>query len=56
MLAQIYYFKPQSLLVSTLLLLILSYWLGNGMHMLMPSKGFWRWLNPGPFNSMRASS
>ncbi|KAH9949944.1 OPT oligopeptide transporter [Amylocystis lapponica] len=49
-LAQIYYFKPQTLLVSTLLLLILSYWFGNGMHMLLPSKGIFRWINPGPFN------
>ncbi|OBZ65710.1 Oligopeptide transporter 3 [Grifola frondosa] len=49
-LAQIYYFKPQTLLVSTLFLLILSYWFGNGMHMLLPSKGFFRFLNPGPFN------
>jgi len=31
-LAQIYYFKPQTLNVSVLLLLILSYWFGNGMH------------------------
>ncbi|KAH9830037.1 OPT oligopeptide transporter [Rhodofomes roseus] len=49
-LAQIYYFKPQTLSVSTLLLLILSYWFGNGMHMIIPTKGWWRWLNPGPFN------
>ncbi|KZT11134.1 OPT oligopeptide transporter [Laetiporus sulphureus 93-53] len=49
-LAQIYYFKPQTLTVSTLLLLILSYWFGNGMHILLPSKGIWRFLNPGPFN------
>ncbi|KAI0926086.1 hypothetical protein AcW1_008352 [Taiwanofungus camphoratus] len=49
-LAQIYYFKPQTLNVSTLLLLILSYWVGNGMHILIPSKGIFRWLNPGPFN------
>ncbi|EPS95668.1 OPT oligopeptide transporter [Fomitopsis schrenkii] len=49
-LAQIYYFKPQTLNVSTLLLLILSYWFGNGMHIIIPTKGWWRWLNPGPFN------
>ncbi|KAH9833277.1 OPT oligopeptide transporter [Rhodofomes roseus] len=49
-LAQIYYFKPQTLNVSTLLLLILSYWFGNGLHMAIPTKGRWRWLNPGPFN------
>lgn len=50
-LAQIYYFKPQTLSVSTLFLLILSYWFGNGMHMLLPSHGIFRWINPGPFNS-----
>ncbi|KAI0732700.1 OPT oligopeptide transporter [Fomitopsis betulina] len=49
-LAQIYYFKPQTLNVSTLLLLILSYWIGNGLHAIIPTKGWWRWLNPGPFN------
>ena len=51
MLAQIYYFKPQTLSVSTLFLLILSYWLGNAMHIALPSKGLFRYLNPGPFNS-----
>ncbi|PCH35361.1 OPT oligopeptide transporter [Wolfiporia cocos MD-104 SS10] len=49
-LAQIYYFKPQTLTVSTLLLLILSYWFGNIMHMLIPQRGWLRYLNPGPFN------
>ncbi|KIP12330.1 hypothetical protein PHLGIDRAFT_62013 [Phlebiopsis gigantea 11061_1 CR5-6] len=49
-LAQIYYFKPQTLSVSTLFLLILSYWLGNAMHIALPSKGLFRFLNPGPFN------
>ncbi|KAH9931204.1 OPT oligopeptide transporter [Amylocystis lapponica] len=49
-LAQIYYFKPQTLSVSVLLLLVLSYWFGNGMHMLLPSRGIFRWINPGPFN------
>lgn len=50
-LAQIYYFKPQNLTVSALLLLILSFALGNAMHVALPSKGIFRWLNPGPFNS-----
>lgn len=50
-LAQIYYFKPQTLSVSTLFLLVLSYWFGNAMHMLIPDTGIFRWLNPGPFNS-----
>ncbi|KAK7694019.1 hypothetical protein QCA50_003595 [Cerrena zonata] len=49
-LAQIYYFKPQTLSVSTLFLLVLSYWFGNAMHMLIPDTGIFRWLNPGPFN------
>ncbi|KAH9919806.1 OPT oligopeptide transporter [Fomitopsis serialis] len=49
-LAQIYYFKPQNLTVSALLLLILSFALGNAMHVALPSKGIFRWLNPGPFN------
>ncbi|KAH9936802.1 OPT oligopeptide transporter [Epithele typhae] len=49
-LAQIYYFKPQTLSVSTLFLLVLSYWFGTGMHALLPSNGIWRWINPGPFN------
>ncbi|KZT66154.1 OPT superfamily oligopeptide transporter [Daedalea quercina L-15889] len=49
-LAQIYYLKPQTLTVSTLLLLILSFWFGNLMHIIMPTNGRWRWLNPGPFN------
>ncbi|KAI0333608.1 OPT oligopeptide transporter [Cubamyces sp. BRFM 1775] len=49
-LAQIYYFKPQTLLVSTLFLLVLSYWFGNAMAIILPSKGIFRWINPGPFN------
>ncbi|TFY65225.1 hypothetical protein EVJ58_g2107 [Rhodofomes roseus] len=49
-LAQIYYFKPQTLSVSILLLLVLSYWFGNAMHMALPSRGVFRFLNPGPFN------
>lgn len=50
-LAQIYYFKPQTLLVSQLFLLVLSYWFGGAMAMLLPSRGLFRWINPGPFNS-----
>ncbi|KAH9833309.1 OPT oligopeptide transporter [Rhodofomes roseus] len=49
-LAQIYYFKPQNLTVSALLLLILSFALGNAMHAVLPSKGIFRWINSGPFN------
>ena len=55
-LAQIYYFKPQTLSVSTLFLLVLSYWFGNGLATLLPSYGVFRWLNPGPFNSKFAVS
>ncbi|KAH9934458.1 OPT oligopeptide transporter [Epithele typhae] len=49
-LAQIYWFKPQTLNVSTLFLLVLSYWLGTAMHYSLPSHGIFRWINPGPFN------
>ncbi|KAI0822753.1 OPT oligopeptide transporter [Trametes gibbosa] len=49
-LAQIYYFKPQTLSVSTLFLLVLSYWFGNAMAIGLPSGGIFRWINPGPFN------
>ncbi|KAI0086087.1 OPT oligopeptide transporter [Irpex rosettiformis] len=49
-LAQIYYFKPQTLSVSQLFLLVLTYWLGNLMHLGLPSRGFFKWINPGPFN------
>ncbi|KAH9919813.1 OPT oligopeptide transporter protein-domain-containing protein [Fomitopsis serialis] len=45
-----YYFKPQTLSVSILLLLVLSYWFGNAMHIALPSKGIFKFLNPGPFN------
>lgn len=50
-LGQIYYFKPQTLAVSKLFLLILTYWFGNALHMVLPERGVWTWLNPGPFNS-----
>ncbi|KAI0811002.1 OPT oligopeptide transporter [Irpex lacteus] len=49
-LAQIYYFKPQTLSVSQLFLLVLTYWLGNLMHLGLPSRGIFKWINPGPFN------
>lgn len=49
-LAQIYYFKPQTLTVSQLFLLVMTYWGGTLMHYCLPSKGIFRWLNPGPFN------
>lgn len=49
-LSEIYFWKPQGTTVSSLFQLIVSYVLGNAMHHMMPSTGFWRLLNPGPFN------
>ncbi|KAF8516700.1 OPT superfamily oligopeptide transporter [Hysterangium stoloniferum] len=49
-LAQIYYFKPQTVSVAQLFLLLVSYVLGNLMAELMPRRGWFRYLNPGPFN------
>nr|XP_019002537.1 uncharacterized protein I203_05020 [Kwoniella mangroviensis CBS 8507]OCF65998.1 hypothetical protein I203_05020 [Kwoniella mangroviensis CBS 8507] len=49
-LAEIYYFKPQNASVSALFQLIIAYVLGNLMAAVIPSKGKWRYLNPGPFN------
>ncbi|KAI9452352.1 OPT oligopeptide transporter protein-domain-containing protein [Lactarius psammicola] len=49
-LAEIYYFKPQTLLVSTMFLTIISYILGIVMEVAVPQWGWFRYLNPGPFN------
>ncbi|KAH9176674.1 OPT oligopeptide transporter protein-domain-containing protein [Lactarius sanguifluus] len=49
-LAEIYYFKPQTVLVSTMFLAIISYVLGIAMEAFIPSWGWFRYLNPGPFN------
>ncbi|KAH8115217.1 OPT oligopeptide transporter protein-domain-containing protein [Phellopilus nigrolimitatus] len=49
-LAEIYYFKPQTVLVSTMFLAIIAYVLGLAMETLIPSRGWFRYLNPGPFN------
>ncbi|KAJ7650709.1 OPT oligopeptide transporter protein-domain-containing protein [Roridomyces roridus] len=49
-LATIYTFKPQNATVSQLFCLIIAYVLGTAMHSVMPSHGYWRYLNPGPFN------
>ncbi|TFY56328.1 hypothetical protein EVG20_g8969 [Dentipellis fragilis] len=49
-LAQIYYFKPQTVSVARLFLLLISYFLGNLMAWAIPRKGFFKYLNPGPFN------
>ncbi|KAL5523449.1 hypothetical protein ACEPAG_7622 [Sanghuangporus baumii] len=49
-LAEIYYFKPQTVLVSTMFLAIISYVLGIAMETFIPTRGWFRYLNPGPFN------
>ncbi|KAH9176603.1 OPT oligopeptide transporter protein-domain-containing protein [Lactarius sanguifluus] len=49
-LAEIYYFKPQTVLVSTMFLAIVSYVLGIAMEAFIPRWGWFRYLNPGPFN------
>ncbi|KAJ3509706.1 hypothetical protein NLJ89_g5072 [Agrocybe chaxingu] len=48
-LGTIYTFKPQNATVSQLFCLIIAYVLGTAMAAL-PRQGFWRYLNPGPFN------
>ncbi|OCL08353.1 OPT superfamily oligopeptide transporter [Glonium stellatum] len=51
-LATIYYFKPQSVVVSTVFLAIISFVLGEAMAAFIPRKTFiGRLLNPHPFNS-----
>jgi OPT family small oligopeptide transporter len=49
-LAEIYYFKPQTVLVSLMFLAVVSYVLGIFMETFIPRRGFLRYLNPGPFN------
>ncbi|KAG1756630.1 OPT oligopeptide transporter protein-domain-containing protein [Suillus paluster] len=49
-LAQIYYFKPQTILVSSMFLAIISYVIGFTMETFIPRLGLFRYLNPGPFN------
>ncbi|KDQ57535.1 hypothetical protein JAAARDRAFT_130586 [Jaapia argillacea MUCL 33604] len=49
-LAEIYYFKPQTVLVSTMFLAIISYVIGVFLATVIPRRGFFRYLNPGPFN------
>ncbi|KAI0305502.1 OPT oligopeptide transporter protein-domain-containing protein [Multifurca ochricompacta] len=46
----IYYFKPQTVVVSTMFLAIISYVLGIAMEVAIPRWGWFRYLNPGPFN------
>ncbi|KLO16064.1 OPT oligopeptide transporter [Schizopora paradoxa] len=49
-LAEIYYFKPQTVLVSTMFLAIISYVAGLAMETFIPRWGYFRYLNPFPFN------
>ncbi|KAG1878204.1 OPT oligopeptide transporter protein-domain-containing protein [Suillus subluteus] len=49
-LAEIYYFKPQTVTVSLMFLAVVSYILGVSMETFIPRRGFLRYLNPGPFN------
>lgn len=49
-LAQLYYFKPQTLSVSQGFLLIMTYFAGKLMEKLIPRWGPLKLLNPGPFN------
>lgn len=49
-LAQIYYFKPQTILVSLMFLAVISYIIGFAMETFIPRRGLLRYLNPGPFN------
>ncbi|KAG9219680.1 hypothetical protein CCMSSC00406_0005998 [Pleurotus cornucopiae] len=49
-LGTIYTFKPQNATVSQLFCLIIAYVLGTAMASIIPRAGYFRWLNPGPFN------
>ncbi|KAE9386719.1 OPT superfamily oligopeptide transporter [Gymnopus androsaceus JB14] len=49
-LAQLYYFKPQTLSVSESFLLIVIYFIGKAWEKCLPSHGIFRYINPGPFN------
>ena len=42
--------RSQNASVSQLFCLIIAYVLGTAMHAVMPTHGWWRYLNPGPFN------
>ena len=42
--------RLQNASVSQLFCLIIAYVLGTAMHAVIPSSGYWRYLNPGPFN------
>ncbi|KAJ6256139.1 hypothetical protein Dda_8974 [Drechslerella dactyloides] len=48
--AEIFYFKPQTVLVSTVFLQIIAYVLGEAMALIPPWGPIGRFLNPGPWN------
>ncbi|KAJ5131603.1 OPT superfamily oligopeptide transporter [Penicillium atrosanguineum] len=51
-LQEIFYFKPQTILVSQVFLTVVAYVLGAGMAYAIPRKGkLGRYFNPGPFNA-----
>ncbi|GLB40284.1 putative oligopeptide transporter [Lyophyllum shimeji] len=49
-LAEIYYFKAQTVLVSTMFLAVISYVMGMAFDAVIPTHGIFRYLNPHPFN------
>ncbi|KAJ7285153.1 OPT oligopeptide transporter [Mycena rebaudengoi] len=49
-LAEIYYFKPQTVFVSTMFLAIIAFILGKFLESVIPTRGIFRYLNPHPFN------
>jgi hypothetical protein len=56
-LATIYYFKPQTVVVSTVFLAVISYVLGEAMSTFIPRKTWLgRFLNPHPVSDLEASS
>jgi OPT family small oligopeptide transporter len=50
-LQEIYYFKPQTVSVSGIFLLMIAYTMGEAMSYFIPRRGILKYLNPHPFNS-----
>lgn len=46
----IFYFKPQTILVNGIFLMLIAFVLGEAMSNFIPRKGFLKYLNPFPFN------
>lgn len=46
----IFYFKPQTILVNGIFLMLIAYVLGEAMSNFIPRKGYLKYLNPYPFN------